>query len=92
MILEIKKVKRCRNGAYGNFLLQGRTRALITVSLKLNQLLAEYGATLLHELLHFWMTMMRREGFKMNDRREHQFIYAVEKKIINEMKKYGRKK
>lgn len=92
MILEIKKVKKCLNGAYGNFLLRGRDYALITVSLKLNQLLAEYGVTLLHELLHFWMTMMRREGFKMNDRREHQFIYAVEKKIINEMKKYGRKK
>lgn len=82
MRLEIKKVKACRNKAYGNFLLRGRDTALITVSMKLNTTLAEYATTVLHELLHLWITLLRKEGFKLSNRKEHSFIYAVEAIVV----------
>lgn len=88
MIVRINKVKACRNKAYGNFLLRGHESALITISLKLNPMLAEYGATLLHELLHLWITMMRREGFRGSDKKEHEFIYEVEDQIVRIMKRH----
>jgi len=86
MKLEIKKVKRCRNGAYGNFLLRGHNSALITVSMALNTTLAEYAATLLHELIHAYCTLLRIEGFRVSNKREHQWIYALENEAIRTMK------
>lgn len=87
MILEIKKVKRCKNKAYGNFLMRGRSSALITVSMQKNPTLAEYAATLLHELLHCYTTMLRVDGFRVSDRLEHKWIEACEDAIIILMKK-----
>ena len=92
MKLEIKNVKACRNKAMGNFLLRGHESALITVSLKLNTTLAEWGSTLLHELLHLWTTLMRQNGFKVSDTREHRFIYAVEREIFKVMRKYMKRR
>lgn len=88
MKLEIKNVKRSRNGASGNFYLRGRESALITISLEQNCTLAEWGSTLLHELLHLWVTLMQHNGLKVTDKREHIFIYAVEKKILKLMVQY----
>lgn len=88
MKLDIKKVRECKNKAYGNFMLRGHESALITISLKLNQTIDEYGATLLHEMLHAWTTLMRKEGFRLSDKREHKFIYAVEDVIIKIMVAY----
>lgn len=92
MKLQIKNVKKCRNGAMGNFLLRGHESALITISLKLNPTLSEWGSTLLHELLHLWTTLMRQNGFKVSDRREHRFIYAVERVILKVMLKYMKRR
>lgn len=91
MILEIKPVKACKNKAFGNFILKGRNKALITLSMKLNDTVAKYGATLLHELLHFWMTELRKQGFKAGDKREHVFINRVEDRVLEEMKRTFRK-
>lgn len=92
MKLEIKNVQRCRNGAMGNFLLRGHESALITLSLKLNPTLADWGSTLLHELLHLWTTLMRQNGFKVSNGKEHRFIYAVERAILNVMRKQLKRK
>lgn len=93
MILEIKKVKRCRNKAYGNFLIRGNERAVITISLKMNPTIAEYAATLLHELLHCYTTLLRAEGFRVTDKKEHKWIEACEDAIIAVMlKTLGRRK
>lgn len=86
MLVNIKEVKKCRNGAFGNFLMRGAGYALITVSLKLNDTVAEYAATVLHELLHLWVTIMRLKGFRVSNVKEHKFIYAVED-IIKAMAK-----
>lgn len=88
MLVRIKDVKKCQNGAAGNFLLRGRESALITVSLKENDTVAEYGSTVLHELLHLWVTILRKKTFKCTDSKEHRFIYAVERAIIKQAKKH----
>lgn len=88
MLVNIKDVKKCRNGAYGNFLMRGAGSALITLSLKLNDTVAEYAATLLHEILHLWVMLLRLKGFRVTNIKEHKFIYAVEKVILNKAKKH----
>ncbi len=90
MILEIKDVAVCRNGAYGNFVLRGRASSLITVSLKRNPSLAEYSATLIHELLHLFFTLLRYKGFRITDKLEHKVIYEFEGLFIKAFKKYVR--
>lgn len=91
MRIHIKEVKKCRNGAYGNFLQRGRQSALITISLKENKMVAEYAATLLHELLHLWVTLLRLKGFRATNVKEHKFIYAVEKAIISKARRHLRR-
>jgi hypothetical protein len=56
------------------------------MSLDLNKDLAEYGSTLLHELLHVWLAILQANGAVINKRKEHPFIYAVEKNITGLVK------
>lgn len=91
MLINLKEVEKCRNGAYGNFLLRGAGTALITVSRKLNPTIDTYGATVLHELLHLWVTILRLKGFRVTDVKEHRFIYGVERAIFSQMKKHLRR-
>lgn len=88
MRLEIKEVKKCRNGAFGNFLLKGRQSAIITISLKKNDTVAEYSATIFHELMHFWITILRSKGFRCSNIKEHRFIYAAEDFVLKMAKKH----
>ena len=90
MKVEIKAVKKCRNKAFGNFLVRGHESALITVSLDKNRTIAEYGATILHELLHLWLTILRQKKFKCTNNKEHRFIYAVEREIYKLAKRHLR--
>jgi len=92
MIIEIKNVKDCKNKAWGNFMIKNKGKMLITISIKRNKLLAEYASTLLHEMLHAWVTILRANGIKVNNIKEHRFIYAVERKVLNELKRLGRLK
>lgn len=92
MRLEIKNVTKCKNGAYGNFIIRGRESALITISLKSNPTLATWGVTLLHELLHLWTTLMRKNGLRVTDKREHTFIYAVEAQVLKIIVKYMKRR
>lgn len=90
MHIEIKEVKACRNGAFGNFLLRGQQSALITISLKKNNSLAEYTATIFHELMHLWVTILRSKGFRCTNIKEHKFVYAAEDHILKMAKKHLR--
>lgn len=92
MRIDLKEVKRCRNGAYGNFLLRGAKSILITISLALNKRLDEYAATVLHELLHLWVTILRLKGFRTTNIKEHKFIYAVERVVLRMARRYLRRK
>lgn len=91
MIIEIKNVKDCRNKAWGNFAIKGSEKMLITISIKRNKYIADYASTVLHELLHAWVTILRAQGVRVTNLREHRFIYAVERKILNELKLLRRK-
>lgn len=92
MILEIKRVRECREGEYGYFTIRSARRAYIAISDKRNRTVNQYAETLLHELLHFYTALLMAEGFKVSDRREHQWIRDCEDRIVRLMKKHiGRK-
>jgi hypothetical protein len=88
MNLRIREVKDCKNKAMGNYLLLGHGSALITISLKRNQLLAEYMATMYHELMHLYFTLARKKGFRVTDRLEHIMIYEMEAASVRVMRRY----
>lgn len=92
MKVDIKLVDKCRNGAYGNFLARSSKYALITISRHKNRLLADYWLTLLHELLHLFFTLVRRQGFRITDKNEHKVIEMIEDTLTNECRKYCKKK
>jgi hypothetical protein len=93
MILRIKEVEKCRNGAYGNYRTQRNGQCVITISISKNQEAAEWAATVLHELLHFWVTLLRvKSGHAVSNFKEHRFIYAVEAAVAPLIKKWLRRK
>jgi hypothetical protein len=90
MWLEIKDVNKCRNGAYGNFVIRGNGKSLITVSQKRNPTMAEYAATLVHELFHAYFTCLRLKGLKITNELEHKVIYDFEALFIKAFRKHFR--
>lgn len=94
MNIKIRHAKRVA-GAYGNTSFYGPKKAIITISRALNRRLSTYAATLLHELLHVWTKILENFGFEIDDKTEHDFIYACERAILKEFRaivgKKGRK-
>ena len=74
-------------GSYGETGFPSPNKAIITISRALNKSLASYASTLLHELLHVWIHVLSLKGFKIDDEREHDFIYAAERAVLIEFKK-----
>lgn len=74
MKLVIKTVRSYRNGDSGRFYPSG----LITIARDKNGNLAEFGVTLLHELLHFWIQVLRVKGAEISEANEHRFIDKLE--------------
>ena len=64
----------------------------ICISEQANRTLAEFGSTLLHELLHLWVFLMANYGYKVGLAREHKFIYAVENVVIKFMEIFLKEK
>ena len=56
--------------------------ALIEIANDENPTIAEYSVTLLHELLHVWLEVIKHKGATIDLRKDHKFIYAVEDVII----------
>ncbi len=88
MRVTIKMVPRLPDGDAGIFTVHSRNRATIRVSLERNPRLFEFAATLLHELLHLWVEVLLRHGFKIGARREHQWIEACEGAIARLLKAF----
>ena len=57
----------------------------IAISRKVHKTVADFGSTLLHELLHLWIFIIGVYGYKVKLKYEHKFIYAVEAAIIQFM-------
>jgi len=81
MIVEIKNVKYIRDKCYGIARFISKNRILIEVSKSLNNTIGEYASTLLHELLHVWVAIVKINGGSIDRRKEHKFIYQVERDI-----------
>ncbi len=92
MRVDIKEVEAIRDDSFGTFHMKRRNYAVIKISRKLNDTVAEYAATTLHELLHLWIAILRLQDFRVADRTEHRFINDAEKTIIKSAKRYLRRK
>ena len=82
MNIKIKLVKECSKKEYGTCEVVDSNNILIEVSKKKNSKMNQYFVTLLHELIHAWVFIMKANGIKMSDRKEHRWIYSVEAVII----------
>lgn len=88
MKLEIRGVRKCRQDEFGYFKILGAQRAYIAISLEKNNTVNQYAETLLHELLHFYVALLKVEGFQVGQRREHKWIEACELTVVDQMKRY----
>ena len=55
---------------------------LIEISEKENPTIAEFSVTLLHELLHVWLEVIKKNGATIDLRKDHKFITQVEQSVI----------
>lgn len=82
MKLTVKLVNECPKNRRGEFVIISKSKAEILISKKRNKTVGDFAGTLLHELLHFWCTILQSHGLAEPRRKEHRFIYlAVEKTI-----------
>jgi hypothetical protein len=57
----------------------------IAISQSAHKTVADFGSTLLHELLHLWICILQVYGYKVSLKVEHLWITAVENIIIKFM-------
>ncbi len=88
MRLQIKMVQRCENDHRGEFIVKSNNQCEIQISKKRNQTIDDFAETLLHELLHLWVTILQTHGLKDSIRREHGFINSIVPKAIKELNKH----
>lgn len=64
------------------------SRMAIRISRPLNRTINAYAGTALHELIHAWVNLLERKGFKPpSDEKEEQFVRFVEQTVV---KKFNR--
>jgi hypothetical protein len=85
-MIEIKNVKYIRGKYYGIARFNSAKRITIQIAQNLNPTVAAYSSTLLHELLHVWVAIVKMSGGTIDRRKEHRFIYKVEDKITKLLK------
>jgi hypothetical protein len=95
MVIKIRHARDLKDD-YGECWFPTAHKAIITISRKGNGYLAGYASTILHELLHVWIRILAKKGFEVDDKTEHDFIYAVERDMLRQFRKIvgkiGRKK
>lgn len=88
MILRFKLVRQCLHNHRGEFVRINDKTFEIRISRKLNKNVNEFLTTLLHELLHFWVTVAQTHGLEISYRKEHRFIFNVVPTIIHRLIKF----
>lgn len=83
MKLTVKLVSNCPRNRRGEFIIKSNSKAEIHISKLRNKTVGEFSETLLHELLHFWCTILQSHGLAKPQRKEHKFIYKAVDKIIH---------
>jgi hypothetical protein len=94
MRIDIKLSKRTRlrnRECYGVTRFISDNRAIIYISESANKDIGTYALTLIHELLHVWLAMLKAVGSKIDLRKDHTFINSVEKAIIRLSKRLKRR-
>lgn len=83
----IKLVDKLPEGDCGYCVRRSHTKDQyeIAISKTAHKTLAQYGSTLLHELLHLWVYIMNTYGYKVRLALEHRWIRAVETVVIEFM-------
>jgi len=62
-----------------------KTSYEIGISESAHKTVSDFGSTLLHELLHLWIYILGRYGYRVKLKYEHKFIYAVETVLVEFM-------
>ncbi len=91
MKILIRHVKKLE-GSYGETRFPAPHRITVLINQQLNRRLASYASTLLHELLHVWIYVLGLKGFEVEDKVEHDFIYAAEREVLVQFRKIVGKK
>lgn len=78
MLVDIKMVPRCSRNAFGSMKADTKEHATIEISSSRNRTPAKISLTLLHELLHLWVLVLKTHGCRWTPRKEHKFIYDIE--------------
>ncbi len=86
MNIRIKFVNECPKGEYGLCEVVDNNSMLIQISRAKNKERHEFFVTLLHELLHAWMLVLKANKLKMSVRKEHTWIYRVQAVILTAFK------
>ncbi len=86
MNIKIKLIKECANGEYGTCEIQNKKTISIEISKKKNTDKYQFFISLLHELLHAWMFIMKANGIEIGIRKEHKWIYSVQAVVIEALK------
>ena len=83
--INIQNWKHLKNGDYATVTKLKSNKFLIKIDVSRNTTVEEYALSLLHELLHAWLYLVKGVGGK-TIKREHDFIYKVEDSIIEILK------
>ena len=77
-----RKIGGKRYKLYGMTTFQSPDKTLIEIAQDKNETIDVFSVTLLHEMLHVWLTMIKSGGATIDLRKDHKFIYAVEDMIL----------
>jgi Txe/YoeB family toxin of Txe-Axe toxin-antitoxin module len=87
--IKIKDKEYCSNKKWlGETRWISKSIAQIVISRKKNPNPIEFFLTLIHEMLHVWIAIMKYNGIRIPH--EHRFIYSIEDDIIKEIKKLAK--
>ena len=87
MRLTLKVVPKCSKRHMGEFIVTGRDRCKILISRQANKEIGVFAETLLHELFHFWITILEQQGLRVSLRKEHKFINGVTPMLLKRLAK-----
>jgi len=86
MNINVKMVNECSKKEYGTCQVINKNKIQIEISKIKNKTSSEFFVTLLHELLHAWLFIMKANGVKIGIKKEHKWIYSVQSIIIEALK------
>ena len=76
-----RKLGKKRYTLFGLTTFETNGDSLIEISEKKNPTVDLFAITLLHEMLHVWLEILKRNGASIDLRKDHKFITAVENSI-----------